>query len=228
MKVSCFFPMYNEEGNVESVVRQAVAVLEKRAEEFEVIVVNDGSTDRTRELAEKLAQSDKRIKVVNHPKNLGYGSALNSGFSASRHETIFQADGDNQFDLSELDRLLPFIEEFDFVIGFRERRQDPFYRIWEGKLYRFLLGILFGLRLKDANCAFKLFKKKIMDRIKIETSGALINGEIFIKARALGYSKIKEVGVTHYPRKAGKQTGAKIGVLWNALLSILFLWWRYR
>ncbi|MBI5699487.1 glycosyltransferase family 2 protein [Candidatus Saganbacteria bacterium] len=228
MKISCFFPMYNEEGNVESVVRQAVMVLEKRAEEFEVIIINDGSTDRTRELAEKMAKTDKRIKLVSHPKNLGYGAALNSGFSASRFEVIFQADGDNQFDLSELDRLLPFIEEFDFVIGFRERRQDPLYRIWEGNLYRFLLGIMFGLRLKDANCAFKLFKKLIMDKIKSSTSGALINGEIFIKARALGFSKIKEVGVTHYPRKTGKQTGAKPGVLWNALISILYLWRRYR
>jgi glycosyltransferase involved in cell wall biosynthesis len=228
MKISCFFPMFNEEGNVESVVRQAVAVLEKRAEEFEVIVVNDGSTDRTRELAEQMAKADKRVKVVNHPKNLGYGAALNTGFSASRYAVIFQADGDNQFDLSELDRLLPFIDEFDFVIGYREERRDPLYRIWEGNLYRFLLGIMFGLHLKDANCAFKLFKKKIMDKIKIETSGALINGEIFIKARSLGYSKIKEVGVTHYPRKAGRQTGAKPGVLWNALQSIISLWWRNR
>ncbi|MFA4905305.1 MAG: glycosyltransferase family 2 protein [Candidatus Margulisiibacteriota bacterium] len=228
MKISCFFPMYNEEGNVESVVRQAVMVLEKRVEEFEIIIVNDGSTDRTRELAEKLAREDKRIKVVNHSKNLGYGAALNSGFSASRFEIIFQADGDNQFDLSELDRLLPFIEQSDFVIGYRGKRQDPFYRIWEGELYRFLLGILFGLFLKDANCAFKLFKKKIISQIKIETTGALINGEIFIKARALGFSKIKEVGVTHYPRKIGKQTGAKPAVLWNALVSIVWLWLRYR
>lgn len=227
MRISCFFPMYNEEGNIESVVRQAVAVLEKRTEEFEIIIVNDGSADRTRELAEKLARADRRIRVVNHPKNLGYGAALKSGFTACRYEIIFQADGDNQFDLAEIDRLLPFIKENDFVIGYRVERKDPFYRKAEANLYRFLLALLFGLNLKDANCAFKLFKKNIMDKIKIETSGALINGEIFIKARALGYKKIKEVGVSHYPRKIGMQTGAKPGVLWNALLTILTLWFRY-
>jgi glycosyltransferase involved in cell wall biosynthesis len=219
--------MFNEEGNIESVVRQAHAVLVNRTEEFEIIIVNDGSADRTRELAEKLSLADRRIRVVNHSKNLGYGAALKSGFAACRYEIIFQADGDNQFDLAEIDRLLPYIKDHDFVVGYRIERKDPFYRRLEGNFYRLLLALLFGLKLKDANCAFKLFKKKIMDKIKIETSGALINGEIFIKARALGYKKIKEVGVSHYPRKVGRQTGAQPQVLWNALLTILTLWFRY-
>jgi len=113
------------------------------------------------------------------------------------------------------------------VIGYRIKRSDPVYRSWEAGFYRFMLALLFNIHIKDANCAFKLFKKRIMDQIKIGTSGALINGEIFIKARALGFSKIKEVGVKHYPRRAGKQTGAKPKVLWNALFTLFSLWFRY-
>ena len=224
MKISCFFPMYNEEGNIREVVSSAISVLSKRFEEFELIIVNDGSRDRTKEIAEEFASKDNRVKVVNHEENQGYGAALRSGFSACKYDIIFQCDGDNQYNLEEIDKLLPYINECDFVIGYRMKRSDPFYRTLEALWYRFLLWAMFGLKLRDANCAFKLFKKRIIDRLDLESRGGIINGEVFVKARKLGYHKIKEVGVHHYPRKAGKQTGAKPKVLWEALVSILHLW----
>jgi glycosyltransferase involved in cell wall biosynthesis len=216
--------MYNEEGNIGEVVSSARSVLGRRCDDFEIIVVNDGSRDRTREIAEEIAKQDAHIRVVNHDKNRGYGAALRSGFKACRFEIIFQADGDNQYKLEEIDRLLPFLGEYDFVVGYRIKRRDPFYRSLEALWYRFLLWLLFGLRLRDANCAFKIFKKRIMDQLKLESSGAIINGEIFVKARKLGFSRIKEVGVNHYPRRVGKQTGSKFKVLWEAWVSILRLW----
>ncbi len=224
MRISCFFPMYNEAGNIREVVSSARTVLERRCEDFEIIVVNDGSRDRTREIAEELAKKDARIRIVNHEKNQGYGAALRSGFKASRYEIIFQCDGDNQYGLEEIDRLLPFLKDHDFVIGYRIKRRDPFHRMLGGLWYRFLLWLLFNLNLRDANCAFKLFKKEIIDRLDLGSSGAIINGEIFVKARKLGFSRIKEVGVNHYPRRVGKQTGSKFKVLWEAWVSILRLW----
>ncbi len=228
MKISCFFPMYNEEGNIRQVVASAHSFLSKRFEEFEIIIVNDGSQDKTREIAEGLALKDRRIKVVNHEKNQGYGAALCSGFAACRYDLIFQCDGDNQYDLEEISKLLPYVDDYDFVVGYRIKRKDPFYRILEALWYRFLLWLLFGLKIRDANCAFKLFKKKIIDQLDLESRGAIINGEIFIKARGLGFARIKEVGVHHYPRTTGRQTGANPRVLWEALISILKLWYHIR
>ncbi|MEA3492918.1 MAG: glycosyltransferase family 2 protein [Candidatus Margulisiibacteriota bacterium] len=225
MKFSCFFPMYNEEGNIRKMVSVAVAVLEKKCEEFEVIVVNDGSADKTKEIAEELSRNDNRIRVVNHEKNLGYGAALRSGLATCKYEIIFQSDGDNQYDLNEIDRLLPYINDHDFVIGYRIKRRDPFFRSLEALWYRFMLILLFGLNLRDTNCAFKIFKKSIISKLDLVSNGAIINGEIMIKARKNGYSKIKEVGVDHFPRKVGKQTGAKPRVLFEALISILKLWY---
>lgn len=224
MRISCLFPMYNEERNVRQVLFAAAGVLDKRCQEYEIVVVNDGSRDGTGRIAEELSAEDNRIKVVNHDRNQGYGAALRSGFRACRHEIIFQCDGDNQYDLKEIDKLTPYINDFDFVIGYRIKRSDPFYRTLEALWYRFLLWAMFGIKLRDANCAFKLFKKSILDRLDLESSGAIINGEIFVKARKSGFDRIKEVGVHHYPRRAGKQTGSNPGVLWEALMSIIHLW----
>ncbi|MBN2058663.1 MAG: glycosyltransferase family 2 protein [Candidatus Saganbacteria bacterium] len=224
MEISCFFPMYNEETNVKSVVCAALAVLSKSFKDFEIIIVNDGSTDRTARVVEDLNKLDGRIRLVSHEKNLGYGAALRTGFKVCKAELIFQTDGDNQYDLDELENFLPFVAKYDFIIGYRIKRRDPFYRSLEAAWYRFLLRRLFRLELKDANCAFKLFKKSIIDQLDLRSSGAIINGEIFVKARKLGYDRIKEVGVSHYPRKTGKQTGARPKVLWEALTSILRLW----
>jgi len=228
VKLSCFFPMYNEAANIKAVVASAVSVLAKSSQEFEVIIVNDGSSDRTQVIAEELAKNDPRIKVVNHAANQGYGAALRSGFAACQHEIIFQCDGDNQYQLAELKLLLPYLNDYDFVIGYRLKRADPFYRVLEALWYRFLLLVLFRLNLRDTNCAFKLFKKSILEQLKLESNGAIINGEVFVKARKFGFTNIKQVGVHHYPRPKGAQTGAKPRVLLEALASILRLWWQGR
>jgi glycosyltransferase involved in cell wall biosynthesis len=224
LEISCFFPMYNEEGNIREVVSLAISALEKVCSEFEVIIVNDGSRDRTGEIAEELAGQDSRIRGVNHQRNRGYGAALRSGFAASRYDTIFQCDGDNQFYPEEISKLLPHVKDCDFVIGYRIKRNDPFPRILIARFYRTLLRSIFGLRLRDVNCAFKIYKKHILDQLDLRSSSGVINGEIFVKAGKLGYKRIKEVGVRHRPRERGKQTGATPKVLWEALISIFGLW----
>ncbi|MFC1540574.1 glycosyltransferase family 2 protein [Candidatus Margulisiibacteriota bacterium] len=224
MKISCLFPMYNEEGNVLAVVTDALSQLGKVCDEFEVIIVNDGSRDRTRQIAEQLAREDRRVRVINHLKNQGYGAALCTGFAAARYDLIFQSDGDNQFYFEDIGRLLPFVNDYDFVIGYRIKRGDPLPRLLLAFFYRTLLWSMFGLRLRDANCAFKFYNKSILDQLDLKSSSAVINGEIFAKARQLGYDRIKEVGVRHRPRQSGRQTGGSFRVLWSALTSILGLW----
>jgi glycosyltransferase involved in cell wall biosynthesis len=215
--------MYNEEGNIRTVVSAAISVLAKVCDEFEVIIVNDGSQDQTRQIAEELARQDKRIRVINHANNQGYGAALRSGFAACKYEIIFQTDGDDQFYLEEIDKLLPFIKDHDFVIGYRVKRHDPLTRTFIALFYRAWLRLVFGLKFRDINCAFKLLRKNIIDRLDLRSNGGVINGEIFAKARQLGYDRVKEVGVRHRARPSGKQTGASPRVLGEALASILGL-----
>jgi glycosyltransferase involved in cell wall biosynthesis len=224
LKISCFFPMYNEEENIRAVVSSAISVLGRVCDEFEIIIVNDGSRDRTREIAEELAAQDPRIRIINHQRNRGYGAALRSGFAASRYDTIFQCDGDNQFYLEEMSGLLPHLKDHDFVIGYRIKRKDPFPRILIALFYRTLLRSIFGLKLRDVNCAFKIYKKHILDQLDLRSNGGVINGEIFIKAGILGHNRIREIGVRHRPRESGKQTGASPRVLWEALISVISLW----
>src|SRR3989344_5963427 len=130
--LSVFFPTYNEEGNVEATVGKAVRVLEDLRLEYEIIIVNDGSKDRTRQVAEKLADKNPKIRIINHPKNLGYGEALKSGFYNTRFETVVYTDGDGQFDFSEVKKFLEKIEDNDLIVGFRIKRQDSLIRKFFG------------------------------------------------------------------------------------------------
>lgn len=218
--ISIFFPAFNEEENIESVVLQSLEVLSGITSNFEVIVVNDGSVDQTRQISEKLAEQYEQIKVVNHTVNRGYGAALRTGFAAATMEYIFFVDGDRQFDLSELSLFLPWIEDFDIVTGFRIKRKDPFIRSVNAFGWKVLNRILLGINVRDINCAFKCFKKSVFEVITLTTDGAMINAEIY--AQALRHSlTIKEIGVHHYPRQAGTQTGANLKVITNAFRELI-------
>ena len=160
--LSVFFPAYNEEENIVQTVEKALRVIPSFADTFEVIVINDGSGDRTKELAEKLASEHENVRVVTHDKNRGYGGALKSGFASSRYEHIFYADGDGQFDLKEIERLLPLAPECDIAAGFRIKRNDPIHRVINGKAYNMLVRLLFGLKVRDIDCAFKIVKRKLL------------------------------------------------------------------
>lgn len=221
--LSVFFPCYNEQDNVERVVKAALEVLESLKIDYEVIIVNDGSKDKTGQIADKLAAENKNIKVVHHSPNQGYGAALQSGFKKSTKEYVFYTDGDGQFDIKELPLLFPFTADYDIITGFRINRQDNLIRKMNAFCWTTMVNLLFGMKIKDMDCAFKLYKRKIFDEVTLKSTGALINTEIFARAKNKGY-KIYQLGVHHYPRIAGKQTGANLKVILRAFKELFALY----
>ncbi len=227
VSISVFFPCYNEQGNVERVAKQAIQVMEGLGADYEVIIVNDGSSDDTGRIAERIAAEHKRVRVIHHPHNLGYGAALQSGFRAATKELVFYTDGDGQFDLAELPPLLPLIREYDIISCYRVNRQDNAARKISGWLWTRVAGLVFSLSLRDIDCAFKLYKRVVFDNIKMESTGALIDTEILARAARQGYT-ITQRGVHHYPRTAGRQTGANVRVVLRAFKELLKLRRRIR
>lgn len=222
ISITAFFPCYNEQDNVAKVARQAVQVLDELQADYEVIIVDDGSSDDTGRIADEIAAANERVRVVHHPRNLGYGAALQSGFRAATKELVFYTDGDAQFDLNEMPPLLPLMNDFDIVSCYRVNRQDRAFRKLNGWLWTKMTGVLFSLDVRDIDCAFKLYKRAIFDNIKMESQGALIDTEILARAARRGY-KITQRGVHHYPRTAGRQTGANPKVVLRALKEIIKL-----
>ncbi len=227
--LSVFFPLFNEEGNVELLVQKATAVLQNLKLEYEIILVNDGSTDRTAEVIDKIVKENPRVRAINHPKNLGYGEALKSGFYNAKYDTIVYTDGDGQFDFSEIGKFLEKIDEYDVIIGYRIKRQDPFFRILFKQGWKLSLLAFFRLTLKDVDCGFKMVRKEVLEKIShLESSrGAMINAELAIKAKKAGF-KIGQVGVNHYPRLTGKPTGANLKVIIKSYLDLIKLWWELK
>ncbi|MCA9729655.1 MAG: glycosyltransferase family 2 protein, partial [Candidatus Eisenbacteria bacterium] len=216
-----------EEGNIEEAVHRALQILPRFADQFEVIVVDDGSKDRTPEMADRLAAAHPEVRVVHHPKNRGYGGALRSGIAAARHPWIFYTDGDNQFDLGEIALLLPLRHDLDIVTGYRLARRDPAYRKLNAWLFNTLVHALFRVHLRDIDCAFKLYRASIFDGMELRSTGAPIDLEILARARRNG-ARIGEIGVHHYPRLHGEQSGASIRVILRAFRELFHLWGELR
>ena len=200
--ISVVFPAYNEEESIEVCVLVADCVLKELVSDYEIIIVNDGSRDRTNDICLDLAKRLAKVRVISKDKNDGYGYALRDGFKNAKFDLVFFSDSDRQFDIVNLKDLLQFIDEHDIVAGFRKNRQDSFKRKFLSWGYNRLCRILFGLDVRDIDCAFKLFHRNIFDKIKIESKQFFVNTEILSKAKAMGFS-IKEVGVTHFPRVEG-------------------------
>jgi glycosyltransferase involved in cell wall biosynthesis len=222
ISLSVFFPCYNEEKNVNKLVHNANQFLPSIAADYEIIVIDDGSTDRTAEIAGRLAEEDPHVRLIRHETNRGYGSTLRTGFKNSLKNYIFFTDGDNQFDIKELTNLLPYIKDFDIVAGYRIKRQDNLMRQLNAWCFNTIIRILFGLKIKDLNCAFKLFRHDVIENITIESNGALVNAELLLRASKKGYT-IKEFGVTHYPRQWGSPTGANLRVIAKAFYELFKL-----
>lgn len=226
-RLSYFFPAHNEEANVAGLVEEALEVLPSIADTFEIIIVNDGSRDRTQAIADDLtARHPDVVRAVHHPVNRGYGGALRSGFGAARFELVAFTDGDRQFQVGDLARLTKRLAEPDapaVVAGYRIARADPLIRTIYAKAYRLANRIFFGLRVTDVDCACKLFRTEALDGLRVESEGAFFSAELLIKLQAAGRS-MAEVGVPHYPRTAGSPTGAKPQVILRAVRDF----WRLR
>jgi len=222
VSISVFFPCYNEQDNVTRTVQQAFSVLENLNADFEIIIVNDGSSDATGQIADEIAGRDSRVKVVHHQANLGYGAALQSGFKAASKKLVFYTDGDGQFDINELPPLLPLMEQYDIVSCYRLNRQDSLIRKINGWCWTKLVCLLFGMKIRDIDCAFKLYKREIFDNINLLSTGALIDTEVLARAFRKGY-RLTQKGVHHYPRTAGAQTGANLKVILRAFRELLKL-----
>lgn len=222
-ELSVVLPAFNEQANVERVVRRCVAYLERRLPDYELLAVNDGSHDPTGRVLDRLAHELPAVRALHHASNLGYGAALRTGFAAATKRFVFYMDADGQFDIRDLDRLLPLAtDEGHIVTGFRLERRDPLIRRLNGWLFGGLVRLLLGVRVRDLNCAFKLIPKRVLDAVTLDSTGALINAELYGRALRCGFG-IKEVGVHHYPRSAGVPTGAKPSVILRAFVELVRL-----
>jgi glycosyltransferase involved in cell wall biosynthesis len=221
--ISVFLPSHNEALNVERVVRGFIAELPLVADNYEVIVVNDGSADNTGEIAGRLAREDSHVKVVNHEKNRGYGGAVISGIRAASQPYVVLADGDGQFDPKEVASLAAFVPEYDVVVGKRIQRADPLMRRINGKAWTLLVRAVLGISISDIDCGFKLFKRELLEGMELRASGAMISTELMARVAGKG-AKIKEVGVHHLPRTAGEQSGANLAVITRAFKELFTLY----
>jgi len=218
--LSIVFPVFDEARNVAPLIEHTLAWAPRVARSFEVIVVDDGSRDGSAAAVERARAGDPRIRLVRHARNLGYGAALRSGLRAARGRRIFFTDAELQFDLAELERLLAHADAFDLVAGYLAPRRDP----WGRRVLAFGWGAIvravFGLRVRDIDCAFKLYRREVIDAIPIESIGAFVNTEILLRAERLGF-RIHQVPVSHHPRRQGRQSGARPRVIVRALLEVL-------
>lgn len=223
-ELSIFFPFWNEEKNIEKVVKNAIPVAEKVAQKWEIIMVDDGSNDKTLEIAEKLAINNSNLRIVSHTPNRGYGAVLKEGFSSAKYNLVVFNDGDGQFDFSEVIKFLEKIENVDLVIGFREKRADQPLRHFLMLLLKMWDFIFFGFRFRDIDCGFKMFKKSALKKISpLFSEGAMITTEILARARRANL-RIAEVEVSHFPRKFGNQSGGNLRVVLRAIFESMLIW----
>lgn len=220
--LSIFFPFYNEEDNIERVARLAMEVAPAFTDDFEIILVDDGSLDRTGAIADRLAEEVPQVRAVHNRPNIGYGGAVRRGFAEAQKEYVFFTDGDGQFDLHEVDRLIVLLADCDIAVGYRANRADPLMRKVNAWGWRQLIRLLFGVKVRDIDCAFKLLPKSFMDSIELHSEGAMISAELLAKARYRGL-RVAETPVTHFPRTAGNPTGANVKVIVKAFRELFRL-----
>lgn len=224
--LSIFFPVYNDWGTIGSLVTQAIATAEKLTDDYEIILVNDGSKQMTVDILNFLEKTHPRLRVIHHPQNRGYGGALKSGIYACTKDLIFYTDGDAQYDVSEMTRLFEKMnEQVDVVNGWKLKRSDPFYRVWIGKAYHYFTKWLFKFKIRDVDCDFRLMRRKIFDQIYLESDSGLICVEMIKKITDAGY-RFAEVPVTHHFRPSGKSEFFNFFRVFNVGIDMIKLWWK--
>lgn len=221
MRISIVLPALNEVENIPPLLKRIRNAMQEREWDYDIVVVDDGSTDGTSEAVREVPDYN-RIKVIRHPINRGYGAALRSGFSNAYGEWVFLTDSDGQFDIEQIDMLAAHTADSDIVIGYRVNRQDHVGRKLNTALFHMAISLLFGLKIRDIDCAFKLIRRSTLDKISLTANGALINTELLIGARKVG-ARITEVPVTHLPRCHGSPTGARLGVILKAIRELTVL-----
>jgi glycosyltransferase involved in cell wall biosynthesis len=225
--LSAFFPVHDEEDNVVPMAEALLAVLPEVAAAWELIIVDDGSRDATGARADALARTHSGVRVEHHAENRGYGGAIRSGLAAARHDWIFYTDGDRQFDPRQVTRLIAELPRADVVVGWRARRAEHFGRRLNTFAWNVLIRLLFGLRVRDVDCAFKLLPRSALDGLTLEAEGAMISTELLAHVRQRGL-RIAEVPVDHFPRTSGTPSGADPRVILRAFAELRRLYPRIR
>lgn len=225
--ISLVFPCYNEADNVGQLIDQAVKVIEEYGVDYEVVIVDDGSRDNTAEIVRRAATKNPRVRLVSHEKNKGYGAAVATALHSAAKELVFFSDGDNQFHISDIEKLFSKIDSCDAVVGYRISRQDVAYRRLNGFVWTQTARMIFGLKVRDVDCAFKLFRQKFIKDLPLESHHLLIHAEILARLKKRG-CRVQEIGVPHYPRTAGKATATRPEILVRSVFELLKLYWRIR
>jgi glycosyltransferase involved in cell wall biosynthesis len=220
--LSASFPAHNEEDNVELMLTDLLAALPEVAERFEVIVVDDGSRDRTYERASAVAARDPRVRVVRHPVNRGYGAAVWTGLTSGTLEYAFFTDGDRQFDPRQIRDLLPLVASHEVVVGYRQNRQDHWMRILNAHAWNWLIRQLLSVPVRDIDCAFKLFRREVLNGLEIKAGGAMFSAELMARLVARG-ARVAEVPVLHLPREKGTSSGGNPRVIARAFVELFGL-----
>jgi len=218
-RLSLVFPVFDEARNLDALLGTAQGIAASLEPDFEIVVVDDGSRDGSADIIDGWCAADPRIRALRHASNTGYGAALRSGLRAARGDLVFFSDADLQFDLAELEQLLHHADDFDIVAGYRSPRSDPWPRHLIAWGWGVVVRALFGLRVRDIDCAFKIFRREVIESIPIASIGAFVNTEILVRSRALGF-RIHQVPVSHRRRRHGQQTGAKARVILRAILEL--------
>jgi len=224
LQISLFLPAYNEEANINKTIQDVDQILKRITTDYEILVVNDGSSDQTGKFVRELARNNSKIRMITHAKNRGYGGAFKSGLYGCRFPWIIQMDSDGQFNFVQITKFLPLTKKADLIMGFRLDRSDSLYRRFMARILKLVDLLLFGLDVKDVDCGFKLFKKEIVDKIsRLKTESAITVTEFVVRAKNAKF-RIAQVGVHHFSRKGGEQTGGKPGIIFKAAWQGILLW----
>jgi len=224
--VSIFYPCYNDWGTMGSMVMLTIRTAERLGLDYDITLIDDGSGDHTLDLLEEIEARFPQVNIVRHEKNRGYGGALRSGFASATKEWIFYTDGDAQYDVREMERLVERVsDDVDVVQGYKITRHDPLHRIVIGRIYHTIVKVAFGLRLRDVDCDFRLIRRTVFDKVELKSDSGVICAEMMTKIQRAGF-RVTEVPVHHYERQHGKSQFFNFPRIFRVAVNLSGLWFR--